>query len=49
MSIKLKISLWFSSMLLIILCFFSFVIYFIMAEVLFTDAENQLKADAVQA
>jgi signal transduction histidine kinase len=49
MSIKFKISLWFSSMLLIILCFFSFIIYFIMSEVLYTDAENQLKIDAIQA
>ena len=49
MSIKFKISLWFSSMLLVILCFFSFIIYFIMSEVLYTDAENQLKTDVIQA
>jgi len=36
-------------MLLVILCFFSFIIYFIMSEVLYTDAENQLKTDAIQA
>ncbi|MBE3090514.1 MAG: HAMP domain-containing histidine kinase [Actinobacteria bacterium] len=49
MSIKFKISLWFSSMLLVILCFFSFIIYFIMSEVLYTDAENQLKTDAIHS
>ena len=36
-------------MLLVILCFFSFIIYFIMSEVLYTDAENQLKTDAIHS
>lgn len=49
MSIKVKISLWFSSMLLIVLCFFSFIIYFIMSGVLYRDAEEQIKSDAIQA
>ncbi len=36
-------------MLLIVLCFFSFIIYFIMSEVLYTETENQLKIDAIEA